>query len=229
MIYKYRMEIMSKEYITMVAKYLKNVGAKRIIYMIVGNIILSVGVAAFKLSGMGNDPFSGMVMALAELLGMAYANFLVIVNLILFVFQVLWGRKLIGAGTVMNALLNGYIMTFFYNQSVALFGKPESFWQQFVILLLAVIICGLGLSLYQTADVGVAPYDSLSLMMSNRWKKIDYFWHRITTDAICALACWLAGGIVGLGTLVCAFGLGYVIHFFNKCLAEKLMPEMKQK
>lgn len=213
----------------MITKYLKSIGPKRIIYMVVGNVILSLGVAAFKLSGMGNDPFSGMVMALAELLGMAYANFLVIVNLILFVFQVLWGRKLIGAGTVMNAILNGYIMTFFYNRSLALIGKPENFMQQFVILLIAVIVCGLGLSLYQTADVGVAPYDSLSLIMRNRWKKIDYFWHRITTDAICALLCWVAGGIVGLGTLVCAFGLGYVIHFFNHCLAEKLMPEMKQE
>lgn len=212
----------------MLGKYLKGIGAKRMIYMVIGNIILSLGIAAFKLSGMGNDPFSGMVMALAELLGMAYANFLLIVNLILFVFQILWGKKLIGAGTVMNALLNGYITTFFYNQSVALIGKPDNFIQQFVILLIAVIICGLGVSLYQTADAGVAPYDSLSLMMRSHWKKIDYFWHRITTDAICALLCWVAGGIVGLGTLVCAFGLGYVIHFFNHCLAEKLMPEMKQ-
>ena len=45
--------------------------------MLLGNVILGIGVAIFKLSGLGNDPYTGMIMALADRVHMQYANFLV--------------------------------------------------------------------------------------------------------------------------------------------------------
>ena len=72
-------------------------------------------------------------------------------------------------------------------------------------------------------DEGVAPYDSLSLIMAERWPKIPYFWHRMSNDVLCALICYLAGGVVGIGTVVTAFGLGLVIHFFNRVFTGKLL------
>ena len=73
------------------------------------------------------------------------------------------------------------------------------------------------------ADEGVAPYDSLSLIMTERWPKIPYFWHRMSNDVLCALICYLTGGVIGIGTLVTAFGLGPVIHFFNRHFTGKLL------
>lgn len=40
---------------------------------------------------------------------------------------------------------------------------------------------------------------------------------------VCALICYLTGGVVGIGTLVTAFGLGPVIHFFNRVFTGKLL------
>lgn len=191
--------------------------------MVAGNIVLSIGVSIFKLSMLGNDPFSGMVMALSDRAGLSYADFLVMLNLVLLIVEFLGGRKLIGAGTLFNALLNGYIMTFFYDIEVDLLGMPEFLWQKILAACLGMIVCSLGVSLYQTPEAGVAPYDSLSLMMAERWKKIPYFWHRMCTDAVCALVCWRLGGIIGLGTLLCAFGLGPFIHFFNVHVSERLL------
>ena len=39
----------------------------------------------------------------------------------------------------------------------------------------------------------------------------------------CALVCFLAGGIIGIGTLATTFGFGPVIHFFNKHFSEKVI------
>ena len=78
------------------------------------------------------------------------------------------------------------------------------------------IVCCFGLSMYQTADLGVSPYDSMALILDRRLPRVPYFWCRIFTDGLCALVCYLAGGIVGLGTLVTAFGFGPVIAFFNR-------------
>ncbi|WP_342447437.1 hypothetical protein, partial [Paenibacillus ihuae] len=201
----------------------------RLIIMVLGNVFLGMGISIFKLSGLGNDPFSGMVMALADSSGIVYANFLILLNLVLFVIQVIWGRKLIGAGTFVNAIFLGYIATFFYNIWLNLLGEPQMFWLQVVTVAIGVVVCSFGISLYQTSQVGVAPYDSLSLIMNKRFPKISYFWHRMFTDALCALVCFLAGGIIGLGTLATVFGLGPIIQFFDVNFTKKLLAKRGPK
>lgn len=48
--------------------------------MLAGNIILGLGVAIFKFSGLGNDPFSAMMMALADLTPLDYAALAALLN-----------------------------------------------------------------------------------------------------------------------------------------------------
>lgn len=205
--------------------YFKRVGWKRLIVMVIGNVFLGMGISIFKFAGLGNDPYSGMVMALADLAGMQYANLLIIINVFIFILEFAFGRSFVGAGTLANALFLGYITTFFYNLWTHFFALPQNLALQIPIMLLGTVAAGFGVSMYQTPNVGASPYDSLSLIMTKRLPKISYFWNRIFTDAICALVCFFAGGIVGLGTLVSAFGLGPVIDFFNVHFTRKLFGE----
>lgn len=209
-------------------KYIKKIGYRRILMSLVGNIFAGLGIAIFKLSGLGNDPYSGMTMALSACVGMAYANFQVLFNIGLFVIQLIFGRHLIGLGTIINAFFLGYFVTFFYTILTIFTQTPDSLLLRILIVLIGVIICSFGLSLYQTADLGVAPYDALSLITKKYLPKIPYFWHRMLDDVVSALVCYLAGGIVGIGTLVTAFGLGPFIHFFNDHFSEKLLKNEKK-
>ncbi len=184
--------------------------------MIIGNVFTGMGISIFKLSGLGNDPFSGMVMALSDCTGIQYAFFLILVNLVIFIAEITMGRELIGLGTAVNALLLGYIVTFFFGIWEVTLGMPSVLWQKLLTVFVGVVVCSFGLSLYQTSDVGVAPYDSLALIMCKKQKKISYFWCRMACDVFCAVVCFAAGGIVGLGTLVSALGLGPFVQFFNK-------------
>lgn len=213
----------------MIINYVKNLNWGYVAVMCIGNIFIGMGIAVFKLSGQGNAPFDGMNMALADCLGISYGSFVVLINLVLFIIQLIFGRIFIGFGTIINATLIGYIATFFYDIFIAAYGVPVNMIEQIVIMLIGVIIISLGLSMYQMPNVGVAPYDCLSLIMANRWKKIPYFWCRISNDAICALVCYLAGGIIGLGTLAGAFGLGVVIQFFNTYFTSKLLRFITRK
>ena len=86
----------------------------------------------------------------------------------------------------------------------------------------AVLVVAFGCSLYQTADLGVAPYDALSLMMADRLP-VPYFGCRVFTDALCAVITFVSGGLIGLGTLICAFGLGPFVQFFSKNFSEKVL------
>lgn len=205
-----------------IINYFKEIGWKRFVVMIIGNIFLSMGVSLFKFAGLGNDPYSGMVMALSDVAGIPFANFLILANIAVFTLEIVFGREFIGAGTIINALFVGYMITFFYNLFCRIFTTPENLMVQLITVLIGTIVTGLGVSLYQTPNVGASPYDSLSLIMAKRIPKISYFWHRICTDAICVIVCFLTGGIVGLGTLISAFGFGPVIDFFNIHLTRKL-------
>lgn len=196
---------------------------KRIFYMVIGNLIMGLGIAIFRLSLMGNDPFTGMNLSLAELFGISFPIFQIGINLLYFIIEVWLGRHLIGLGTIVNALGLGYFVSFALWILKAVFGQPTAILPRVLLVLIGVLTLSFGLSLYQTADMGVSPYDALSLIMTERIAKLPYFWARVITDACCALVCYLTGGIIGLGTLVTAFGLGPFIHFFTVHFSEKVM------
>ena len=153
-------------------------------------------------------------------------NFLL--NLGFFVIEIIWGRKLIGLGTIINALFLGYFVTFFYNLITSVIDAPDQMAMQVVTVFIGVIITSLGISMYQLPKQGVAPYDSISLIMTEKWPKIPYFWCRVSNDAISALVCWLAGGIVGLGTLVSAFGFGPFVQFFDTHFTSKVLAKLEK-
>ena len=97
-------------------------------------------------------------------------------------------------------------------------GKPETFLIRVLLLALGVAVTSLSCSFYQMAKLGVAPYDSISLIADQK-TKIPYFWCRMITDVICAAVCLCSGGLLGLGTIICAFGLGPFISFFDQYIS----------
>ena len=202
--------------------YFQNAGRKRIAMSLAGNLLVGIGVAIFKFSALGNDPFNGMNMALADLFQVPYPTLQIMVNILFFAIQLLAARELIGFGTVVNIFLIGYIVNFTYGLLVRSLGSPGSFAIQLLAMVTGMLICSLGLSLYQCSEMGTAPYDALALILDRKLKKLPYFWCRILCDGGCALVCFLAGGIVGLGTLVSAFGFGPVIAFFNRTVSEPM-------
>ena len=136
---------------------------RRIIGMVVGIVIIGLGIALFKQSHLGNDSISALNMRVSELLGVSLGLENVCINILFFLLEIAFGRKYIGLGTFVNGIFMGYIVTAFYDPIAAAFGPAESLPMQLVWLVIAVPVTALGVSLYQTADLGIAPYDYLSL------------------------------------------------------------------
>lgn len=195
---------------------------KRIIWMLVGNIGIGLGVTIFYFSGLGNDPFSGMNMILSERIGLSYGNFLLIVNTCLFLLELLFGKQYIQIGTLVNWIGIGYVVDAFRYLFTNYIPEPKNLFLSVLIMLSGVLVMSFSISVYQTADMGLAPFDSLAFLIRNH-TPIPYFWARISVDALCAFICLFAGGFVGLGTFVCAFGLGPFIAFFNKHFSSKVL------
>lgn len=201
---------------------IKELTPKRWAGMFVGNLILSLGVCILKWSGTGNDPYTGMNMALAAVIGISYGMFLILINCFVFLVEIIWGRKYIGPGTLVNWFLIGPIVDWLYPLIHTNFGAPETLWQKLLLAVIGVIVTGFACSVYQTSDAGIAPYDSLSVIGRERFH-MPYFICRILTDGTCALVCFLAHGVVGIGMLLCVCGLGPVIAFFNQHVSAPLL------
>lgn len=158
---------------------------RRIVGMVVGIVIIGLGIALFKQSHLGNDSISALNMRLAELLGISLGVQNVATNILFFALEFWLGRKYIGLGTFVNGIGMGFIITFFYEPIAAAFGPAASLPEQLVWVVLAVLVTALGASLYQTADLGIAPYDYLSLGLRD-YTHFQYFGCRVFTDAFCA-------------------------------------------
>ena len=197
-------------------KRIGKISLRRFLVMAAGIVLLSLGIALFKLSLMGNDPSSAMVMAVGDTVGLGFAPMLFIMNCLWFVSEFFFGRKLIGVGTFVNWFGVGTIASAFTSLISESFTLPTAFFPRLLVMLCGVLVLSFACSMYQAADLGIAPYDALSLVLSEKLKKVPYFWCRIFTDAVCTAIAFLFGGIVGIGTLVCAVGLGPFISFFDR-------------
>lgn len=194
---------------------------RRFLVMIFGVSIMGMGVVLFKLSLMGNDPHSAMVMAIGNCINLSFSSMLIIINSIWFILEIFLNRKLIGIGTFFNWFCVGIFADMWANILDNFLTTPDNMISRFILMFTGVIILSFSAALYQTANLGIAPYDAISLIMDEHFL-LPYFWCRIITDSACAAVTFIFGGIVGLGTLFCALGLGPFINFFTKTVARKL-------
>lgn len=194
---------------------------RRFAVMCVGLIIMGLGIALFKISLMGNDPSTAMVMAIGDRIGIEFSVVLIVANAIWFVAEIIFGRRYIGIGTFANWFGVGTIAAFWIDAISGMLTVPQDLVPRILIMFVGVLILSLAASMYQTSNLGIAPYDVLSIILADKFP-VPYFWCRILTDSVCAIAAFLFGGLIGLGTLFCALGLGPFITFFDRHVSEKL-------
>ena len=110
----------------------QKISLRRILGMIAGVVIIGIGIAVFKFSHLGNDSISALNLRLAELVGLPFSIENVLMNLFLFIPQLIWGRRYIGLGTIINSFCIGFIVTFTNDALVRVFGKADTLPVQLV-------------------------------------------------------------------------------------------------
>ncbi len=194
---------------------------RRFLVMCGGILMMGLGVALFKLSLMGNDPATALPIAVSGRIGLSFAHAMLLTNGLWFAAELLFGRHFIGPGTFAIWIGLGYLTSMYTDLITAHWEIPQALGGRLLLMAAGVLALSLAASLYQTADLGISPYDSLSLMLSRRLP-LPYFWCRILTDSACTIGALLLGGIIGVGTLVCSLGLGPFISFFDRHVSQRL-------
>ena len=108
-----------------------------------------------------------------------------------------------GLGTILNTIIVSVVI----DVSLPYLPSPDSLVLQLLQVIIGVLIVGLGSGFYLIANLGPGPRDGL---MTGLQKKTNLPIALIRTIIeITAVVCgWYLGGVVGIGTVVFALGIG---------------------
>src|SRR5690606_22743213 len=132
-----------------------------------GLILFGLGVAiSVKVKYLGLHPWDVLNVALFEHFGLSIGTWSIIVGLVLIGISLVFSRKYVNIGTLLNALLIGPIMDLFLWLEVL--PDASNTWTDYLILLLGIVIVGIGGGLYVAGGIGAGPRDGFMLSMSER-------------------------------------------------------------
>jgi uncharacterized membrane protein YczE len=192
---------------------------------LVGVAILAVGATLCKVGNVGLDPFTALNIGISDKLNLSLGTYQLLTNIVIIVFVILLDRKKIGIGTVINMVFAGFMIDWFSSAYTSLFHYQPTLLTGIVNGLLGLLFFTLGTSIYMTANLGVAPYDALAPIASTRLH-IKYKFCRIVQDVGFMIAAIIAGGPIGLATIIISFFAGPLISFWDHHVSEKLVDTL---
>lgn len=194
-----------------------NIVLKKIILFFVGLFIVQIGVALFLSINIGSDPFTIFTQGLSKILNITPGNSNRLITFVLLIAFLIFYRKDINIGTILAIIFAGPFLDFMLNIYSSIPFDSFNIIIKILLFFIASIIIAIGFPILKSANLGVAPNDSLYLAFSEILHK-PYGIVRITIDGFYLILGYLCGGVVGIGTIICLISLGPIMGFFLKIL-----------
>ena len=175
---------------------------KTFIYLVFGLILFGLGETLLITANQGVSPWTVLAQGLSFQLDLSIGITTFIVSIIvLFLWFPLKQKP--GLGTLLNVILISIVI----DLSTPILPYPKTLFYQIIQSVIAVLIVGIGSGFYLTANLGPGPRDGL---MTGLQKLTDKPIALIRTilEVSAVLIGFYFGGVVGIGTLLFAFGIG---------------------
>jgi uncharacterized membrane protein YczE len=180
---------------------------RRLPQLLVGLPVLGVGIALTLEARLGVSPYDVLHQGIAHRTGLSVGTVVILVGLVILLFWIPL-RQRPGIGTVVNTLTVGLVI----DVALRVVPEPDLLAARIPLLLVGILVTGLGMGLYIGAGLGPGPRDGLMTGIAARGHPI---WAVRTLLELAALAAgWVLGGNVGVGTVLFAFSIGPLGHFF---------------
>ena len=190
----------------------------RLVLLFIGLSIAHLGVTLFLLADLGADPFNVFVQGLFRTLsnfttilthGYTHASVCIIIMVILLFVD----KSYIKIGTILCMIFGGPIIDFFTFLLKNIIHSGNPFAIRILTLGIGCIILAFGMTIVIKSDAGTGPNDLVAIVISDKLKK-PFGIVRIIVDFSFVLIGFSLGGIIGIGTIICAFLVGPVAGIF---------------
>ena len=184
----------------------------RILFFIVGIIVLSFGIALIiKGQSIGVGSWDVLHIGLANNLGLTIGTWSIITGLVILAVDGMITKSWPRIGTYVDMFLTGiFIDVFNY-----LLPDVHGFAEQLAAFVVGLFLLGFGCGMYMVANIGVGPRDTLMLLLVHRlgWS-VNHA--RTVMEVTVAIVGFALGGPIGLGTVIMAFGSGFIVQWALK-------------
>ena len=190
-------------------------------FFLLGVIILSLG-ATLTIKGfkVGVGSWDVLHIGLTDTIGLTIGSWSIIVGLTILAIDSVILKHLPRIGTYLDMFLAGIFIDIFN----FLLPDVDAFIGQIILYSLGIFLLGFGCGMYMIANFGVGPRDTLMLLMSEKlgWSMKK---SRTTMEVTVAIAGFLLGGPIGIGTVLMAFCLGPIVQWSVR-MNEKLFTRV---
>lgn len=173
-----------------------------IIWLISGLFLFGTGETLMISAGAGVSPWTVLAQGISAALGVSVgaATFYIGVGILL-----LWVplKRTPGIGTILNIVIIAGVIEFL----LTYVPTPKTHLGMGVYTIAGVIFVGLGSGFYLIANLGTGPRDGLMTGLQ-QLTNIPIAWVRMSIEIAVTFVGWALGGVVGIGTVIFAVGIG---------------------
>jgi uncharacterized membrane protein YczE len=180
---------------------------RRLPRLVAGIVVLSAGITFMLQARLGVSAYDVLHQGLSKITGLSFGTVVVALGLLILVAWIPIGQRF-GLGTIVNTLSIGFIV----DGLLRVVPSPDSLVGRWPMLVAGIVVTAFGMGLYIGAGLGPGPRDGL--MTGLAAKGYPLWLVRTVLELAALVAGWALGGDVGIGTVLFAFAIGPLGHWF---------------
>jgi len=180
----------------------------RLIRLIWGLFLYSLGIVVTMNANIGYAPWDVFHVGLAKTIGISIGSASIITGVLIGIIAVLLGEKL-GLGTILNMLLIGVFLDMLLGFHIIPLAKSFPF--AIIMMIVGLFIIALASYFYIGSAFGAGPRDSLMVVLTRR-TSLPVGVCRGAIELIAVFVGWKLGGMLGMGTIISAFVIGFCVQ-----------------
>ena len=173
-----------------------------LLYLVIGLILFGLGETMLITANAGVSPWTVLAQGISIKTGYSIGITTFIVSIGVLILWIPLKQKP-GIGTILNTIIISIVL----DVSLPYLPTPESFFIQILQVFIGVIIVGLGSGFYLISNLGPGSRDGLMTGLQKK-TNLPIALIRATIEVSAVVFGFYLGGVVGVGTLVFAFGIG---------------------
>jgi uncharacterized membrane protein YczE len=172
-----------------------------------GLVLFGLGEGLLIVSFTGASPWSVLAQGISLNVNLSIGMITFLISIFVLILWIPLGQKL-GIATILNAI----IIAVMIDVCIKYVPTPSNYYNQLILAIVSVITVGIGGGIYLVSNLGAGPRDGLMVGLQKK-TNLPIALVRSTLEISVVSVGWYLGGVVGIGTLLFAFGIGPCVAF----------------
>jgi len=186
----------------------------RLLRLIWGLALYALGIVVTMNAHIGYAPWEVLHVGISKTTGISIGTASIIIGVLIGIIAVLLGEKL-GLGTILDIVLIGVFLDIILKSHIIPLANNLVFG--IIMLIIGLFIISLGSYFYIKSGFGAGPRDSLMVALTRK-TILPIGVCRGLIELLAVIVGWKLGGMVGIGTVISAFVIGFCVQITFKLL-----------